>query len=251
MIDPSFYHSLPGRFMSSSPRSDWALFLDLDAALLDTALVTNSAKVVLDLSAALAAISARLDGAAAVLSGRSLYEIDAVLSSRIVPVAAEYGAIMRLPGCGREELALEIPEALMAELADATKHLTGVEIDRHAKTASLRYRLAPQYAQALRAVADLAVRKYAAGFEALDVLMAIDIKSKRVSKGSAIARLMEEAPFKGRVPVFVSTAGVDDLGFAAVRRLGGFCLRLERNFAGRPEELRHWLGWLAERTSAP
>lgn len=82
----------------------WALFLDLDGTLLDIAAAPDEVVTPSRLTDALARVSAALGGALAVVSGRSLDEVDRLLSPLHLPVAAEHGALIRLPSGALETI---------------------------------------------------------------------------------------------------------------------------------------------------
>jgi trehalose 6-phosphate phosphatase len=81
--------------------------------------------------------------------------------------------------------------------------------------------------------------------------MDFDIKPRGVSKGRAIAWFMAQAPFAGRVPVFVGDDHTDESGFATVNKLGGHSIRVgdesesEARFSlGSAAAVREWVAGL-------
>jgi trehalose 6-phosphate phosphatase len=54
----------------------------------------------------------------------------------------------------------------------------------------------------------------------------IEVRPTGADKGAAIDRFMDEAPFKGRRPVFIGDDASDELGFAAINRSGGISIRV-------------------------
>jgi trehalose 6-phosphate phosphatase len=53
-----------------------------------------------------------------------------------------------------------------------------------------------------------------------------EIKPRNVSKRTAVEHLMLNAPFAGRLPLFIGDDRTDEDGFAAVRALGGHAIRV-------------------------
>jgi trehalose 6-phosphate phosphatase len=51
--------------------------------------------------------------------------------------------------------------------------------------------------------------------------MVIELMPRSAGKGRAIAEFLADAPFRGRVPVFIGDDTTDEDGFAAVNPLSG------------------------------
>ncbi|HXI87812.1 MAG TPA: trehalose-phosphatase, partial [Parvularculaceae bacterium] len=56
--------------------------------------------------------------------------------------------------------------------------------------------------------------------------MIVEIKPKSANKGAAIERLMQRAPFKGRIPVMVGDDATDEDAFKTIRRLNGVSIKV-------------------------
>jgi trehalose 6-phosphate phosphatase len=69
----------------------------------------------------------------------------------------------------------------------------------------------------------------------------VEIGPRAASKGHAVERLMAQAPFHGRRPIFVGDDFTDEAGMDAARQLGGEGLRVAEVFGGDPAEVRAWL----------
>lgn len=86
---------------------------------------------------------------------------------------------------------------------------------------ALHYRLAPALEREVRSLVEHAVAELGEGFEVQAGKMVYELKPGGHDKGSAIEAFMSEAPFAGRVPVFIGDDLTDEFGFATVQRLGG------------------------------
>src|SRR5260221_5698698 len=77
-----------------------ALFLDIDGTLLDVALTPSTVHVPPNLSQLLDAISARLSGALAIVTGRQIQEADRLLQPSKFVAAGVHGGQMRFSADG-------------------------------------------------------------------------------------------------------------------------------------------------------
>src|SRR5579872_5902998 len=102
---PTLLKTLP---VAPEPAADWALFLDLDGTLLDIAGTPDAVVVPKDLIEDIAAVSKRLGGALAIVSGRTLDNIDRLLAPLKLPIACEHGGTIRLPNGFFDEVELEV-----------------------------------------------------------------------------------------------------------------------------------------------
>jgi trehalose 6-phosphate phosphatase len=56
--------------------------------------------------------------------------------------------------------------------------------------------------------------------------LVVELRPAGSDKGEAIAAFMGEAPFRGRVPVFIGDDATDEHGFAVVNAMGGHSLKV-------------------------
>ncbi|VUC78849.1 trehalose phosphatase [Salmonella enterica] len=103
---------------------------------------------------------------------------------------------------------------------------------------ALHYRQAPEHEAALLALAQH-VTQHWPQLALQPGKCVVEIKPKGTNKGEAIAAFMQEAPFAGRIPVFVGDDLTDEAGFGVVNHAGGISVKVG---VGQPR--RHG-GWKA------
>jgi trehalose 6-phosphate phosphatase len=221
----------------------WALFLDLDGTLLDIAAAPDKVVIPARLIDALARLSVALDGALAVVSGRRLANIDRLLSPLRLTVAAEHGAVIRLPSTRIDSLSARRrpPQAWIKQLRQAVVGWDGVLVEEKTYSVALHYRLAPHRSGAVRKLAMSLVRAAPNRFELLTAKQAFEVRPKGITKARAVEVLMEQAPFRGRQPVFVGDDVTDEDGIKIAHQLGGLGLNVDSAFGGQPRAVRDWL----------
>ena len=231
-----------------------ALFLDIDGTLLDFAARPDAVEVPPRLRRNLAVLHGALGGALALVSGRSLAQIDELFAPLRLPAAGQHGAELRLAG---ETVALPPDPRLVpiaAAFAEFASAHPGILIENKGHSIALHYRGAPQDREAARTLAECLVAAAGPGLQLLPARLAIDIKARLVSKGSAIDWFMDRPPFRGRIPTFLGDDRTDEDGFVAVDARGGHSVHVGDGFdsvarfrLGSPRDVRRWLGQEARR----
>jgi trehalose 6-phosphate phosphatase len=226
----------------------WALFLDLDGTLLDIAATPDKVVTPERLTDALVRVQRALDGALAVVSGRSLADVDRLLSPVTFPAGAEHGAVIRLPsgGLNRVPASQRPPVHWARQLAEATRDWTGIIIEEKQYAIAIHYRLAPEREAAAYSLVQSLVNTASESFELLAARKAFEIHPKGITKGHAVSQLMSTEPFRGRQPVFVGDDITDQYGMDVATRLGGMGLNVAAAFGGQPSAVREWLRRAAE-----
>jgi trehalose 6-phosphate phosphatase len=224
-----------------------ALFLDFDGTLVEIAPTPDRVVVPPWLPGLLQRLAARLGGALAVVSGRPLRQLDALLPVPLA-MAGDHGATLRpAPDAEPEAQPLPVPPAeWLARIAALAAAHPGALVETKAHGFVLHYRLAPEAGPPARALLDELITDNR-DFVLMPARMAWEVKPSAVSKATAVAGLMARAPFAGRVPVFIGDDVTDEAGMAAARAAGGIGLRLQDAF-GTPAGLRDWLARLAAAT---
>jgi trehalose 6-phosphate phosphatase len=206
------------------PRAeDIALFVDLDGTVVEFADTPEAVIVDPKLPALLADLAATLHGALALISGRPLASIDALLGLPGLAAAGQHGAELRHLD-GRVERAdidahvLDGARELIYTLAAHTPH---VRIEDKGIALAFHYRDVASAEPRARELAAAALVRAGSGFELQHGDYVIELKSMRVDKGRALAGLMARAPFAGRLPWVLGDDYADEHAFAMAQALGG------------------------------
>jgi trehalose 6-phosphate phosphatase len=205
----------------------WALFLDIDGTLLDLAATPDAIQVPLSLPADLDAVSARLGGALALVTGRSLPFADGLFAPFRFPIAGLHGAEFRgADGATSVVSATPAFAALKQRLVEQTVWMEGVLIEDKGAAVAAHYRLAPAYDTALERI----MRDFAEEAGCAWVLqpgkMVFEIRPSRADKGEAVASYLEQPAFAGRLPIAIGDDLTDESMFALANARGGQSIRV-------------------------
>ncbi len=222
-----------------------AYLLDFDGTLVDIAPAPDQVVVDPNLAANLRALRTRAGGAVAIVTGRPIAQVDALLGDAVTAIAGEHGTALRHEPDGPITIAAlpHAPDAwAMAARAAVARHPgTLLEGKRHGFV--LHYRANPAAGPALRAsLAALLAEQ--PGFEIMAAKMAWELRPMGVSKATAVQAIMRHPPFTGRIPIFVGDDVTDEEGMDAARALGGVGLRVPEHFP-TPADVRRWVAGLA------
>jgi trehalose 6-phosphate phosphatase len=245
----------PMTLLDVSLLDDAAILLDVDGTLLDIAPRPHEVQVPVTLLRTLSALSARVRGALALVSGRPLPDIDRLFSPLRLPAIGGHGAEMRLAADGEAVATCAAPlhPRLREQIIRAAERHPGVIVEDKGYSVALHYRLAPKEGLALGH--DLRHICQAFGDPAVGLLSGkavIEIKSKGFNKGLAVRELMKHPPFAGRSPIFIGDDTTDEDAFAVMPEFGGRAASVGRRIAGvrdcfeSPAHVRRWLDQLTE-----
>lgn len=227
------------------------LFLDLDGTLLELVDYPDAVRADTQLRALLGELRGRLDGRLAIISGRSLQQIDEILgdSAADLAISGSHGCEHRWKGVlARPNRPPTLDEAL-ARLRLFAEDRPGVLIEEKSFGIALHYRMAPTVEVEAHGLAETLSNELELGLQRGKMM--VELRAAGGDKGRAVQRLMGRAPMKGTTPVFVGDDVTDEAGFAAVRELGGHAILIgtPRSTAAdfglqSPVALRDWL-WAA------
>lgn len=224
-----------------------ALFLDLDGTLAPIALRPDEVRHDPRRSHLLSRLLEALDGRLAIVSGRSLADIDRILADVHPVVSAVHGLVIRtIEGVAASTVdprQLDRARQVLTAFAAADP---GLLVEDKDISLALHYRLAPaREHEAVRLVEGLAAEL---GWEFQPGRAVAELRPPGPDKGDSVRRLMAMAPFTGATPVFVGDDITDEDGFRGAAELGGFGVivgeRLRTGASYRLGDVEAVLSWL-------
>ena len=238
-----------------------AILLDIDGTLLDLAPTPREVWVPPGLAKTLNRLLVRTSGALALVSGRSLNDIDLIFAPVEFPAVGGHGAEMRI-AIDSESVATHAPpmdKELKKRLAAIAQLSPGILLEDKGYSLALHYRLAPHAEKAIySAVSLIRADLPNAPIEVLPGKCVCEIKHSGFTKATGVLELMAHEPFKGRRPIFIGDDVTDETVFAIMPDLKGLAFSVGRRAHGvaghfdEPRDVREWLARLLddERSSA-
>jgi trehalose 6-phosphate phosphatase len=200
--------------------ADAALFLDLDGTLAPIAARPQDVRPDPRRTSLLERLSRALDGRLAVVSGRTLADVDRILEGRVVSVAAVHGLVRREPDGTVHEAAPHpgLPEATRRFREFAGRD-SGLIVEEKGLSVALHYRLAKAHGEDARRLAEAIAHDTGLSLQHGD--MVDELRTPGPTKGDSVAAFLSQPPFAGAQPVFLGDDCTDEHGFGAVQKLGG------------------------------
>lgn len=210
------------------PQTDWAVFLDFDGTVVELARDPDAVTPAPELVGLLKRLAAVLDGAVAIVSGRTLASLEAMLGDGGLPMAGTHGLERRRsdgtiqrawPGDGRFQAARTALERFVAEHP-------GTQWEDKGFSLTLHYRSVPELAADAHALVEREQQRLGDDYHIQRGHYVIELKPRGHDKGTAVAGFLEEEPFRGRTPVFVGDDVTDEDAFAVVLARDGHAVRV-------------------------
>jgi trehalose 6-phosphate phosphatase len=234
------------------------LFLDVDGTLLELGPDPDAVVVGAPALQILQRARCALTGAVALVSGRSLAQLDALFGEQCRPAAGLHG-IERRDATGRLHVhpTERLPPRLLEELGEIAARHPGVLVEDKGRAVALHYRHAASLQEMLEREVEALARRH--GGDELEVqpgAYVLELKPSGITKAHAIEAFMRETPFAGRTPLFAGDDLTDLHGFDAVERLGGVAIAVGPRVSApvhlaSPTELREVLAEFLQRGSEP
>ncbi|HJP59526.1 MAG TPA: trehalose-phosphatase [Gemmatimonadaceae bacterium] len=238
-----------------APRADWAYFFDIDGTLVDIAPTPSEVRLERDLLDLIIRLHQLTGGALALISGRSIEDIDSIMHSEKLPVAGQHGVERRN---AKGQITTHMLDAAMLEgsrarLRDAVAEHEALILEDKGLSLALHYRLSPRLGSYAHRLMRTMQKEIGSDYTVLSGKRIVELKPSGKDKGQAVQEFMAEKPFKGRVPVFVGDDVTDEYGFAVVNEVGGYSVKVGPGASSarwRLRDVRSVRNWLERAVTA-
>lgn len=199
-----------------------SLFIDFDGTLVE--LIDRPEEVVVDeaLHDLLGRIGVALSGRVAIVSGRSIDQIDHFLgdNARLMAVGGSHGVERRMLG-GRLSLPATQPDfaPAAAALGDFAALHPGTIVEHKRYGLALHYRMAPDVEEKARRLMGSLAEMFSFGLQTGKMM--VELKIAGGNKGQAVTAFIGEPSMAGTRPWFIGDDVTDEDGFRAAQTLGG------------------------------
>jgi trehalose 6-phosphate phosphatase len=197
-----------------------ALFLDFDGTLVELAETPDSIRVSPELGPLLERLRRRLDGRLAIVSGRSLADLERHVPLSGIAFSGSHGLELRL--ADGTALPLSVPIGL-DDVHERVRRFAGTAegllVEEKPAGIALHYRLAPEMAGPAEAFMDALAGER--GWTVQRGSMVVELRPTGATKGDALRAFMTEPKFLAARPVFVGDDLTDEHAFEAAAGLGG------------------------------
>jgi trehalose 6-phosphate phosphatase len=206
----------------------WALFLDVDGTLLELAETPDSVYVPEQLKTLLQDLSSRCDGAIALVSGRTIANLDGLFEPVRLCASGVHGAERR--GASgvivRTQLDPSKLRDVRQELAAFVAAREGLLLEDKSFSLAVHFRLAPQLQEVVRAKVQSIVARLGDEYMLQPGKRVFEVRPRAWTKGTSVSAFLAEPPFLGRMPIYIGDDVTDEDAFETVNALGGVSVRV-------------------------
>jgi trehalose 6-phosphate phosphatase len=227
-----------------------AVFLDVDGTILEIAETPQDVHVPESLKILLNALCLRLDGALALISGRSIADLDRLFAPFRFCVAGVHGSEQREPtGCViRGHIDASALDGARNELFRLVDAFPGLLLEDKQIALAMHFRRVPHLCSSVRERMTALAAELGPAFALQPGRCVFEIRPAAWTKATAIERFMEQPPFRGRAPIFLGDDVTDEDGFAWVNGKDGVSVRVglaQQSVAKYAlEDVNETLSWL-------
>ena len=203
-----------------------ALFLDVDGTLYEIVSSPSLIKPCFKLQKKLQTTRNRLGGALALISGRSLDDLDRIFENDKISVAGNHGAQLRDTLRLREYQAnTENIKRIAHKIRELLNGQKNIEIENKGSNLSVHFRNSTIDRKEINKII-MELVKYEPKLTFLKGKEVLEVKPLSYNKGTAISYFMRTKPFIKRRPIFIGDDVSDEDGFETVNKIGGWSVRV-------------------------
>lgn len=204
-----------------------AIFLDFDGTLVNIADRPDLVRIPAELLHALQDAHDRLSGALALITGRSISDLDRLIAPVSLPMAGVHGLEYRhKSGIMYESPHVAIPDQVRDRLAVLEASDPGLILEDKGASLAMHYRQAPSQQDAVHAAFTAIVAELGQEFVLQEGKMVVELRPGGATKGTAVRKFMSAAPFAGRRPVFIGDDITDEDAFSVVNEMQGYSIKV-------------------------
>lgn len=212
---------------ASNIKDPVAVFLDFDGTLVNIAERPDLVQVPPTLLTMIQQVHDRLDGALAVITGRPIADLDALLAPLQLPVAGVHGMEHRdESGVLRSTGSTSIPEAVRKRLKGLAAMDAALVLEDKGSCLTLHYRQSPSRETLIRSEMQEIYSELGQDFMLQDGKMLLELRPTGATKGTAVSEFMARPPFAGRLPIFIGDDITDEDAFRVVNQMQGYSIRV-------------------------
>lgn len=208
--------------------NDIALFFDVDGTLVAIEEEPEAVIVSDTLRDLLGRLSDATGGALALVSGRSIAQLDKLFKPLAFSASGLHGLERRLlPGDIIQAISSEQAiDRARAKLRTFAEDHPGTLFEDKGLTLALHYRMAAEHREKAALLVRQLVKSDPDNLVLLEGKMVFELKPPGFDKGRAIAEFMQEPPFRGRRPIFAGDDVTDEAGFARIKDMNGVAVKV-------------------------
>jgi trehalose 6-phosphate phosphatase len=215
-----------GALASLAPPASSAYFLDVDGTLLD--IRPQPGDVIADpaLQQLLLALHDKAGGALALVSGRTIEDLDRIFAPLRLPAAGTHGAKLRFGDGTTIEAQGELLRAASGIIEAFVVTHPGLLFEDKGAALTVHFRHAPELrSEVLALLSSCTIEN---DLVVLEGKMVAELKLAQFNKGTAVGTFMNLAAFSKRRPVFIGDDVTDEYGFDIVNKMSGLSIRIDR-----------------------
>lgn len=233
MRSPDLTRTYPAATPAQVKREDpileprWCLFLDVDGTLLELAATPDAVQVDDGLRGLLGRLNRSFQGAVALISGRTIAELDNLFGPHRWPAAGVHG-LERRDAQGHWQLiapydtgAIDRARERLRQLAD---RIPGTLLEDKGVAIAVHYRRAPHAERELLRESRAIEQETGGALSLLKGRKVFELLPGSTTKADAIRAFLAEPPFAGRRPIFLGDDITDAGALEEVKRVGGLAI---------------------------